>query len=59
VLAVGAVLLMGGLKTTTVFAAQFLIGTLAAFLAPSIAAITLGSVRSQKFDYQSVANRPR
>ncbi len=57
VLAIGAVLLMGGLKTTTVFTAQFLIGTSAAFLAPSIAAITLGLVGSQKFDSQFGRNQ--
>jgi MFS family permease len=57
VLAFGAVLLMGGLKTTAVFTAQFLIGTSAAFLAPSIAAITLGLVGSQKFDRQFGRNQ--
>jgi predicted MFS family arabinose efflux permease len=57
VLAFGAVLLMGGLKTTTVFTAQLLIGTSAAFLAPSIVAITLGLVGSEKFDYQFGRNQ--
>jgi MFS family permease len=57
VLAFGAILLMGRLKTMSVFTAQFLIGTSAAFLAPSIAAITLGLVGSQKFDYQFGRNQ--
>jgi hypothetical protein len=57
VLAFGAVLLIGRLKTTTVFTAQFLIGTSGAFLAPSIAAITLGLVGSQRFDRQFGRNQ--
>jgi predicted MFS family arabinose efflux permease len=57
VLACGAVLLMGRLKTTSVFTAQFLIGASAAFLTPSIAAITLGLVGSQRFDRQFGRNQ--
>jgi hypothetical protein len=57
VLAFGALLLMGQLKTSSVFTAQLLIGTSAAFLAPSIAAITLGLVGSQRFDRQFGRNQ--
>jgi MFS family permease len=57
VLACGAVLLMGPLKTPSVFSAQFLIGASGAFLAPAIAAITLGLVGSQRFDRQFGRNQ--
>jgi MFS family permease len=56
-LAFGAVLLMGQLKATSVFAAQLFIGASAAFLAPSIAAITLGLVGNQRFDRQFGRNQ--
>src|SRR5882762_10066454 len=40
----GAFLLMGHLSPTSVYSAQLLIGSSAAFLAPAVAAITLGIV---------------
>jgi MFS family permease len=57
VLAAGAVLLLGPLKTTSVFTAQALIGVSAAFLAPAIAAITLGLLGGQNFDRQFSRNQ--
>jgi MFS family permease len=57
VLAAGAVLLMGPLKTTSVFTAQFLIGSSGAFLGPAIAAITLGLLGGQNFDRQFGRNQ--
>jgi MFS family permease len=50
VLAAGAVLLMGRLSSIHVYSAQFLIGSSGAFLAPTVAAITLGVVGSAAFD---------
>jgi hypothetical protein len=43
-LVAGAFLLMGHLSSTSVCSAQFLIGGSGAFLAPTVAAITLGIV---------------
>jgi len=50
VLVIGAVLLMGHLSFIEVYAAQFLIGGAGAFLAPAVAAITLGVVGAASFD---------
>ncbi len=50
VLVAGAVLLMGHLSPTEVYSAQFLIGSSGAFLAPTVAAITLGVVGAAAFD---------
>ena len=50
ILAAGALLLMGHLSSIEVYAAQFLIGGSGAFLAPTVAAITLGVVGSAAFD---------
>ena len=50
VLVAGALLLMGRLSSIEVYCAQFLIGSSAAFLAPTGAAITLGVVGSAAFD---------
>jgi MFS family permease len=57
VLVGGALLLMGGSSTPKVYSAQFLIGTAGAFLAPAIAAITLGIVGPQTFDKQFGRNQ--
>lgn len=50
ILVTGALLLMGHLTTTEVYAAQLLIGTAGAFLAPTVAAIALGIVGVGAFD---------
>ena len=52
VLVAGAFLLMGHLNSVTVYSAQFLIGSAGAFLAPTVAAITLGIVGASAFDKQ-------
>ncbi len=57
VLACGALLLIGGLRTVSVYAAQFLIGGAAPFLGPSVAAITLGIVGAKAFDRQFGKNQ--
>jgi len=57
VLACGAVLLMVRMSTKSVFTAQFLIGSAGAFLAPALAAITLGLVGSGRFDRQFGRNQ--
>src|ERR1700744_719503 len=44
VLVAGALLLMGRLSSIEVYCAQFLIGSSGAFLAPTVAAMTLGVV---------------
>ena len=50
VLVAGALLLMGRLSSIEVYSAQFLIGGSGAFLAPTVAAISLGVVGSAAFD---------
>ncbi len=50
ILAAGACLLMGHLSSVEVYTAQFLIGGSGAFLAPTVAAITLGVVGTAAFD---------
>jgi MFS family permease len=57
VLVAGAFLLMGRLSPLSVYSAQFLIGVSAAFLAPTVAAITLGIVGARKFDKQFGRNQ--
>jgi MFS family permease len=57
VLVAGAFLLMGHLSPTSVYSAQFLIGSSGAFLAPSVAAITLGTVGAGAFDKQFGKNQ--
>ncbi|MGA9586404.1 MAG: MFS transporter, partial [Terracidiphilus sp.] len=57
VLVVGALLLLLPLRTVTVYAAQFLIGSSAPFLAPSVAAMTLGIVGAHAFDKQFGRNQ--
>ncbi len=57
VLVAGALLLLGPLHTITVYAAQFLIGASAPFLAPAVAAITLGIVGARAFDKQFGRNQ--
>jgi predicted MFS family arabinose efflux permease len=57
VLACGALLLMGRVNAISVYSAQFLIGGAAPFLAPSIAAITLGIVGAEAFDRQFGKNQ--
>ena len=57
VLVGGALLLLGPLHPVTVYAAQFLIGASAPFLAPAIAAITLGIVGARAFDKQFGRNQ--
>jgi MFS family permease len=57
VLVAGAFLLMGHLSTMTVYSAQLLIGGSGAFLAPTVAAITLGIVGAGGFDKQFGKNR--
>jgi predicted MFS family arabinose efflux permease len=49
-LTTGAVLLLGRLSTLEVYSAQFLVGGSGAFLAPCVAAITLGVVGAAAFD---------
>ena len=53
----GAFLLMGRLSPITVYSAQFLIGGAGAFLAPTVAAITLGIAGGQAFDRQFGKNQ--
>ena len=57
VLVAGAFLLMGRLSSMTVYSAQFLIGGSGAFLAPTVAAITLGIVGAGAFDKQFGKNQ--
>lgn len=57
VLVAGAFLLMGHLRSITVFSAQFLIGSAGAFLGPTVAAITLGIVGASAFDKQFGKNQ--
>jgi len=57
VLVAGAFLLMGRLSTVSVYSAQFLIGGSGAFLAPTVAAITLGIVGAGAFDKQFGKNQ--
>jgi MFS family permease len=57
VLVAGAFLLMGRLSPTTVYSAQFLIGGSGVFLAPTVAAITLGIVGPGAFDKQFGKNQ--
>lgn len=57
VLVVGAMLLLLPLRPVTVYAAQFLIGGSAPFLAPSVTAITLGVVGARAFDKQFGRNQ--
>lgn len=53
----GAILLMGNMSTKSVYSAQFLIGGSAAFLGPTVAAITLGIVGASAFDKQFGRNQ--
>ena len=57
VLVAGAFLLMGRLSAASVYSAQFLIGASGAFLAPAVAAITLGIVGAGAFDRQFGKNQ--
>src|SRR5467141_137360 len=57
VLVVGAFLLMGRLSAVSVYSAQLLIGASGAFLAPTVAAITLGIVGAGAFDEQFGKNQ--
>ena len=57
VLVAGAFLLMGRLSAVSVYSAQFLIGASGAFLAPTVAAITLGIVGAGAFDKQFGKNQ--
>jgi MFS family permease len=57
VLVAGAFLLMGRLSPIRVYAAQFLIGGSGPFLAPTVAAITLGIVGAGAFDKQFGKNQ--
>ena len=57
VLVAGAFLLMGRLSPMSVYSAQFLIGGSGAFLAPTVAAITLGIVGGSAFDKQFGKNQ--
>jgi MFS family permease len=57
VLVAGAFLLMGNLGAVSVYSAQFLIGGSGAFLAPTVAAITLGIVGAGAFDKQFGKNQ--
>jgi MFS family permease len=56
-LVAGAFLLMGRLAVVRVYSAQFLIGVSGPFLAPTIAAITLGIVGAAAFDKQFGRNQ--
>jgi len=56
-LVAGAFLLMGHLSPTSVCSAQLLIGGSGAFLAPTVAAITLGMVGAGAFDKQFGKNQ--
>jgi MFS family permease len=57
VLVAGAFLLMGRLSALTVYSAQLLIGCSGAFLASTVAAITLGIVGAGAFDKQFGKNQ--
>jgi len=57
VMVAGAVLLMGRVSAIKVYSAQFFIGLAGAFLAPTIAAITLGIVGASGFDRQFGKNQ--
>ena len=57
VLVGGAFLLMGPLTTFSVYSAQVLIGGAAPFLAPTVAAITLGIIGAKGFDRQFGRNQ--
>jgi MFS family permease len=57
VLVAGALLLMGHLSPIRVYATQFLIGGSGPFLAPTVAAITLGIVGAAAFDKQFGRNQ--
>ena len=57
VLVCGAFLLMRHVSTSSVYAAQFLIGGAGPFLAPTVAAITLGIVGARAFDTQFGRNQ--
>jgi MFS family permease len=57
VLVAGAFLLLGRLSPLTVYCAQFLIGGSGAFLASTVAAITLGIVGAGAFDKQFGKNQ--
>jgi len=57
VLVCGAILLMHGPTLASVYGAQFLIGGAAPFLAPTVAAITLGIVGNAAFDWQFGKNQ--
>jgi MFS family permease len=57
VLVAGAVLLMGHLTSFSVYCAEFLIGGSGPFLAPTLAAITLGVVGARAFDKQFGKNQ--
>lgn len=57
VLVSGAVLLMGHLTSFSVYCAEFLIGASGPFLAPTLAAITLGVVGAKAFDTQFGKNQ--
>jgi MFS family permease len=57
VLVAGAFLLMGRLSPMSVYSAQFLIGGSGAFLAPTVAAITLGIAGGGAFDKQFGKNQ--
>ena len=56
-LVAGAFLLLGRLSPMTVYPAQFLIGASGVFLAPTVAAITLGIVGAGAFDKQFGKNQ--
>jgi MFS family permease len=56
-LVAAAFLLMGRLSPMTVYSAQFLIGGSGAFLAPTVAGITLGIVGAGSFDKQFGKNQ--
>jgi MFS family permease len=56
-LVAGAFLLMGHLSPRSVYSAQFLIGSSGAFLAPTVAAATLGIVGAGAFDNQFGKNQ--
>lgn len=56
-LVAGAILLMGGTDSIRIYAAQALIGGAGPFLAPTVAAITLGLVGARAFDKQFGRNQ--
>lgn len=57
VLAIGAILLASGTRAPLVYAAQALIGCAAPFLAPTLAAVTMGLVGKRLFDPQFGRNQ--